>query len=224
VTATDFVLEAYERWAPVYPPVAHNPLMRVEEHAMRASWPDLRGRRVLDLACGSGRYSRLIRASGAAFVVSVDFCLPMLRRLPDSARICASMMRLPFRDGAFEAVICGLAVSHAPAIEEWMNEVTRVLAPGGTLLYSDFHPRASAAGLTRSFKDTEGVTRTVPHRIYGVERQLSAAARAGLVIEEVREPRVGHELTESFPGSEAFYRQHFELPIVVVARARKRPG
>jgi malonyl-CoA O-methyltransferase len=217
----DSILEAYTRWAPVYPPVPHNPLMRVEQLAMQASWPDLRDRRVLDLACGTGRYSRLIRASGAALVVGVDFCLPMLRRLAGCASVCASMMQLPFGDGAFDAIICGLAVSHAPSLEQWMSEVARALVPGGTLLYSDFHPRASEAGLTRSFKDAEGVTRTAPHRIYGVDTQRSAAARAGLVVEEIREPRVGRELTEPFTGSEGFYRQHFGLPIVLVARARK---
>lgn len=224
MTSMHSVLDAYARWAPLYPPVAHNPLMRVEQLAMRASWPDLRGRRVLDLACGSGRYSRLIRASGASLVVSLDFCLPMLRRLPGCGRVCASMMQLPFREGAFEAVICGLAVSHAQDIDAWMREVGRVLERGGVLLYSDFHPEASAAGLTRSFKDADGVSRTVPHRVYSVESQLSAATHAGLAVEEIWEPRVGHELTEPFPGSEAFYRQHHGLPIVLVARARKELG
>ncbi len=32
-------LAAYERWAPLYPPTAHNPLMRAEQHAMLDHWP-----------------------------------------------------------------------------------------------------------------------------------------------------------------------------------------
>src|ERR1700748_439160 len=59
-------LTAYERWAPLYPPVAHNPLMRVEQHAMLEAWPDMAGKRVLDLACGSGRYSNLLLEANAA--------------------------------------------------------------------------------------------------------------------------------------------------------------
>ena len=54
-------LTAYERWAPLYPPVAHNPLMRVEQRAILEVWPRMDGQRVLDLACGSGRYSNLSR-------------------------------------------------------------------------------------------------------------------------------------------------------------------
>jgi len=73
-------LQAYERWAPIYPPVAHNPLMRAEQQAMLERLPALAGRRVLDLACGSGRYSRLLLEAHAGRVVALDFCIPMLRQ------------------------------------------------------------------------------------------------------------------------------------------------
>ena len=56
-------LEAYERWAPTYPPEPHNPLMRAEQREVLTQLPVLAGRRVLDLACGTGRYAAL--AAGA---------------------------------------------------------------------------------------------------------------------------------------------------------------
>src|SRR4051794_3689257 len=77
MTAVEETLRAYRRWAPVYPPVAHNPLMRVEQQAMLDVWPDSAGRRALDLACGSGRYSQLLLEAGAGEVISLDFCMPM---------------------------------------------------------------------------------------------------------------------------------------------------
>src|SRR6201995_5919449 len=98
-------LSAYERWAPLYPPVAHNPLMRVEQQAMLQEWPTVAGLRVLDLACGTGRYPGLLAEAGAAEVVALDFCLPMLRQVPSGARVCASMMQLPFADHTFDVVI-----------------------------------------------------------------------------------------------------------------------
>jgi ubiquinone/menaquinone biosynthesis C-methylase UbiE len=214
-------LQAYERWAPVYPPVAHNPLMRAEQTAMLAAWPDVAGRRVLDLACGSGRYSRALLESNAAQVVSLDFCMPMLQRVVGSQRVCASMMQLPFRPDCFDVVVSGLALAHASGVRPWAVEVSRVLRAGGTLLYSDFHPEAARAGLTRSFKDAANVTFTVPHQLYSVAEQIEAASAAGLQLQAVRELRVGHELQESFPGSESFYRQWHGLPIVLVVRAAK---
>ncbi len=214
-------LEAYTRWAPIYPPFAHNPLMRVEQRSMSEMWPDVRGKQVLDLACGSGRYTRLLAETGAAEVISVDFCMPMLRQMPTSGRICASMMQLPFRDETFDAVVCGLALGHASDLGAWMREVARVLRAGGSLLYSDFHPQAAEAGLTRSFKDENDFTCTVPHARYGIEVQLAAALMAGFSIAEVREVRVGHELREPFAGSDSFYRNWHGLPIVLVVRGYK---
>jgi malonyl-CoA O-methyltransferase len=213
-------LQAYERWAPLYPPFAHNPLMRAEQAAMLELWPDTAGLRVLDLACGSGRYSRLLAAAGAR-VVSTDFCIPMLQQVGLPARVCASMMALPFAAGTFDVVVSGLAIGHAATLAPWMTEIARILRVGGTLVYSDFHPDAARAGLTRSFKDENDISCTVPHQLYEVESQLAAAADAGLTVEEVKNVRVGFELCESFPGCASFYRDRHALPIVLVVRARR---
>ena len=214
-------LAAYERWAPLYPPTAHNPLMRAEERAMAEHWPQVAGRRILDLACGTGRYSRLLLEARAAEVVAMDFCVPMLRQVTTATRVCGSMMQLPFPAQAFDVVISGLALGHAANVQAWMAEAARVLIPGGTLLYSDFHPEAARAGLTRSFKDQQDDTCTVPHSCFDVVSQREAAAAANLTIDIVHEVRVGVELREPFPKSEDFYRRWDGLPIVLVVRARK---
>jgi malonyl-CoA O-methyltransferase len=214
-------LAAYERWAPLYPPTAHNPLMRAEQQAMAAHWPPVAGKRALDLACGTGRYARLLTEAQAAQVVAMDFCVPMLRQVSADARVCGSMMQLPFAGQAFDVVISGLALGHAANVHSWMAEAARVLKSGGSLLYSDFHPEAARAGLTRSFKDGQNDTCTVPHRCYDVALQQEAAAAANLAIEVIHEVRVGIELKEPFPKSEEFYRRWDGLPIVLVVRARK---
>jgi malonyl-CoA O-methyltransferase len=214
-------LAAYERWAPLYPPTAHNPLMRAEQQAMLEHLPPLAGRYALDLACGTGRYSRLLAEAKAAQVVAMDFCVPMLRQVSAAARVCGSMMQLPFAGQAFDVVISGLALGHAADLHAWMAEVARVLSKGGTLLYSDFHPEAARAGLPRSFKDQGERTWTVPHRCYDLASQLEAAAASGLTVDTVHEIRVGVDLREPFPKSEDFYRRWHGLPIVLVVRARK---
>jgi ubiquinone/menaquinone biosynthesis C-methylase UbiE len=220
-TVVAATLEAYERWARIYPPVAHNPLMRAEQAAMLELLPAVTGSRVLDLACGSGRYSRLLLEAGAGPVVAVDFCVPMLQQVAAASRVCASMMRLPFRADLFDCIVCGLALGHATDIDSWMGEVARVLRPGGIFLYSDFHPAAARAGMTRSFKDEANETRTVPHQAYDPERQRAAAEAAGLTVRAVSEVRMGIELTESFTGSDSLYRDWHGLPVVLVVQASK---
>jgi malonyl-CoA O-methyltransferase len=217
----NLTLEAYDRWAPTYPPEAHNPLMRAEQKAMLARWPDVTGRLTLDLACGTGRYATLLAQSGARAVVAADFSAAMLRQVSVGTPVRADMAQLPFVDDAFDVVICGLALGHASDLLAWMGEIGRVLKEGGVLLYSDFHPEAALAGLTRSFKDERNRSFTLPHCRHGLSEQREALAAADLTIEAIDELRVGVECQEAFPGSEAFYRQWHGLPLVLVVRARK---
>jgi malonyl-CoA O-methyltransferase len=214
-------LAAYQRWAPLYAPVAHNPLMRAEQQAMLLYRPEVAGLRVLDLACGQGRYAQLLTQAQAGEVIALDFCMPMLTQVPSGSRVCASMMQLPFAADTFDVVISGLALGHATGVYPWMTEIARVLRSGGTLLYSDFHPDAARAGLIRSFKDTDNETCFVPHAEYSVDAQIDAADSAGLRVEVVHEVRVGIELREQFAKCEEFYRNWDGLPIVLVMRARK---
>jgi malonyl-CoA O-methyltransferase len=214
-------LRVYEHWAESYPPVPHNPLMRAEQEAMRQLWPAMSGRRVLDLACGSGRYARLAAAAGAATVLALDRSPQMLRQVAGATAVQGSMLRLPFAPGTFDLVLCGLAVGHARDLTAWMREVARVLAPPGALVYSDFHPRAAAAGHTRRFCDSNGEVHSVPHHQHTLAAHVRAANAAGLAIEAVREVRVGVELRETFPGSPEFYRRWHGLPVVLALRAGK---
>ncbi|HEX6570382.1 MAG TPA: methyltransferase domain-containing protein [Steroidobacteraceae bacterium] len=212
-------LEAYELWADTYAPEPHNPLMAAEQDAMVALLPDVRGRRVLDLACGTGRYSRLVATAPAALVVALDRSPAMLRRVTAGLCVQASMDRLPFTNCSFDVVISGLALGHAPDVGRWMQEVARVLAPGGTLLYSDFHPAASQRGLSRTFKDRSGRWHAVAQFCHAIEAQRHAAAAAGLTLQFVRELRAGIEFLEPFPGAQEFYERQYGTPLVLVVRA-----
>src|SRR5271156_4870176 len=107
-------LSEYECWAATYPPEPHNPLMRAEQRAMLAQWPNIAGTCALDLACGSGRYSSALTEQGAARIVSLDFSAEMLRRSASEGRVRGDMMHLPFASGIFDFIVSGLAVGHAP--------------------------------------------------------------------------------------------------------------
>lgn len=214
-------LEAYDRWAASYPPEAHNPLMRVEQQAMLAQWPAVAGRRALDLACGTGRYATLLAQSGASEVIAADFSGAMLRQVQAGKPVRANMMQLPFIHNAFDVVISGLALGHASDLRAWMSEIGRVLDKGGVLLYSDFHPEAARAGLTRSFKDERNRRFTLPHCCHDPSDQREALEAANLTLEVMCELRVGVDCQEPFPGSETFYRQWHGLPLVLIVRARK---
>ena len=213
--------QAYERWAPVYPPEPHNPVMDVEQRALLALCGDLQGRDVLDLACGSGRYGAIAAANGARSVVGLDRSVAMLARAVLPLRVRGDLVRLPLRGASFDIVLSGLALGHATDLDGCMREVARILRPGGRLAYSDFHDEAWRAGLTRSFKDAAGQGVTLPRDGFPPARHRAALLGAGLLIEEWHELRVGIEFTPAFSGSEAFYRRHHGVPLLLVVRARK---
>lgn len=203
------VLDAYARWAASYPAEAHNQFMRVEQQALLELLPDVSGAVVLDLGCGTGRYLKIVRARGAAAAVGLDLSPHMLRQavVVTTAVVRGDLASLPFRSGAAGIVICGLAVGHLPRLQGAISEMGRVLAPGGTLLYSDFHPVAYRAERRRPF-EADGRSYAVEHHPHLYPVHEAACAAADLDIDAVREPA----------GSDG-------VPAVLVIRARKqKPG
>lgn len=217
----DQTLAAYELWAATYAPTPHNPLMRAEQAAMLEYWPDVEGKRALDLACGSGRYTALLARDQPDCLVALDFSAAMLRQVQAANRVRASMMHLPFVAESFDVVISGLALGHAPALQPWVDEVSRVLDRGGLLLYSDFHPEAARAGMVRSFQLDSSRTITLPHACYDAAVQRRALESAGLTVEVMHELRVGQEFQEVFPGCDRFYRDWDGVPLLLIVRASK---
>jgi malonyl-CoA O-methyltransferase len=184
--------EAYERLAAAYPPHAHNRLMEMEQAALLPLLDGTRPRRALDLGCGSGRYLRLLAARGVPEVVGADLSPAMLSRAREtgSALVRGGASCLPFAARSFDLVVCALVVGHLAALDPVIAEVARVLRPGGVLAYSDLHPAGTLAGWERSLPDGKGGTVSVVQHLHLYQDHLRACGRAGLAIEDVREPRV----------------------------------
>jgi SAM-dependent methyltransferase len=98
-----------------------------------------RGVQLLDLATGTGAIAHLAAARGAS-VVGVDASTGMLEvartRSPGLDLSLANAYALPFADGAFDVVTCGLALSHFAERDRALAEVLRILRPGGMLVAS----------------------------------------------------------------------------------------
>jgi malonyl-CoA O-methyltransferase len=206
------VAEAYERWAPCYPPHAHNLLMELEETAVLDLLPAIQGRAALDLACGSGRMLRHLIERGAAPVVGLDLSGAMLNRARSVAGnlVRADMRFLSLRPKTFDLVTCSLAVGHVRELHTVLKEMARVAVPGGTIVYSDLHPAGVTLGWKRTFRDQNGREFSVKHHFHDLAEHEAACAAAGLRIEQKREPQ-----TRSAAGQSG-------TPALLAIRARRQ--
>jgi dolichol-phosphate mannosyltransferase len=86
---------------------------------------------VLDVGCGSTQI-----LNGAPQMVGIDILASKLRfmRRPGRRLINASLYALPFRDEAFEVVVCSQVIEHVPEREEVFTELIRLVKPGGSLI------------------------------------------------------------------------------------------
>jgi SAM-dependent methyltransferase len=116
-------------------PDAHGPLPAYE-HAHRYAFAAsvLEGRRVLDLACGAGYGTRILRAAGAE-VVALDLDRGCARAAGPPA-LCGRAERLPLGDASLDAVVCFEAIEHVPEPARVLDEIARVLARSGVAFLS----------------------------------------------------------------------------------------
>ena len=94
--------------------------------------PSLAGQVVLDLACGTGRYGLIAQERGARGVISIDNSPAMLAGNPLRASRCRRRpKRFRWRATSMDVVLCGLALGHLPRLQPSLDEIARVLKPGG---------------------------------------------------------------------------------------------
>ncbi len=112
--------------------------------------------RVLDLACGTGDFSRAFAAANPAMVIGCDFAQGMLAHAvrreaaPSQRRIgwCgADALRLPFDDATFTVTSCAFGVRNWQDLGSGLREMHRVLHPGGRTVILEFSmPKAPLIG------------------------------------------------------------------------------
>ncbi len=98
---------------------------------------------VLDVACGTGDFSRVFAAAKPRSVIGCDFAHEMLVRAVsrEGPRIewCeADALRLPFDNGSFSIVSCAFGIRNLQKLEAGLREFHRILRPGGRAVVLEF--------------------------------------------------------------------------------------
>jgi ubiquinone/menaquinone biosynthesis methyltransferase len=101
-----------------------------------------RGERALDLACGTGDIAMAVAARGAT-TVGLDITHRMVElgkaRSTAVRFVTGDMTNLPFGSQQFDLVTTGYGLRNVPDLDAALDEIARVLKPGGRMLSLDFN-------------------------------------------------------------------------------------
>jgi SAM-dependent methyltransferase len=162
------------------------------------------GGRVLELACGTGRVTRHLRAAlpGAATLVATDLNEPMLvyarAAVPDAGIVWqqADAQALPFEEASFDVVVCQFGLMFLPDKVQGLREARRVLATGGVFIAAVWesvaenpHARSIEAVLAELFPDDPPRFLDSPHGYHDsgrIRADYEAAGWETVSIESLR--------------------------------------
>lgn len=187
------VTAGYAEWAAGYDTV-RNPIILAEEpvvHELLSRYP--RGA-ALDAACGTGRHAAFLAALGHE-VTGIDATAEMLEkakaRVPSAQFETADLLAIPLPDGAMDCAVCTLALTHCADLGPPVQELARVVRPGGRVVVSDVHPLMVLLGVHGGYRQSDTAYGVVRNHVHLASDYLTAFRKAGLRVIKCIEPLWG---------------------------------
>jgi SAM-dependent methyltransferase len=149
-----------------------------------------RGSKVLDVACGTGVVA-LTAARHGAKVTGLDLTAALIAHAKENAALAHADVdfhegdaeALPFADGAFDVVLSQFGHIFAPRPDVVLDEMLRVLRPGGTIAFSTWPPELFVGRFfttVAKYSPTPPPANVAPPPLWGdpnvVRERLGAAA------------------------------------------------
>lgn len=183
----------YDALAELSEQTANSPLRKFyEEHTMFEVLGDLRGLTVLDLACGTGLYTRRLKERGVKCVLGVDNSEGMIayaRHLESKKPLGVEYLVKDAADlgdvGTFDCVVGTYLLHYAPTRESLFamcTHIRKVLKPGGRFVTICMNPAINVTdpsyylnyGFQVSGGQGDGGALTLEIVLPGMETKLSA--------------------------------------------------
>lgn len=166
---------------------------------------DLPGRdRILDVGCGTGEFTRVLREESEAAIVGLDADRSLLDRVEADGRALGDATRLPFREGAFDLVVCQALLVNLPDPAAAIAEFARVSRD----LVAAVEPDNAAVTVASTVAaESRLAARAREAFIAGVDTDVTLGEVSGLFADaglaDVETSRYDHRRTIEPPYSEA---------------------
>jgi malonyl-CoA O-methyltransferase len=195
-------LEGHRIWSSTYDD-GSNPLLALDSRVLRHRLGTLSNLRVIDVACGTGRWMMEAHAQGAE-IAGLDLCAEMLSiaaaKQPLRGRlVLGNATQLPFSSGLADLALCSMAIGYFPSLQSAFLEMSRVVRRGGRVVVSDIHPDVMAAGWKRSFRQGAS-SYEMDHQTFGIQQLNDAAKQFSLKLSWQTSAHFG-------PPEEAIFRR-----------------
>jgi toxoflavin synthase len=220
----------------------------IEQYTLLELLGDLRGKSILDLACGEGYYSRIFKRHGVSRVLGVDLSARMI----DLAR--ASEVKSPLgveyvvgdattfeSDETFDIVTAAYLLNYADTTEmlfKMCRTVSRFLRPGGRFVAVNNNPSQSPQrftatkkyGFVKSVDEPLKAGTPITYTIFqdggsfsfdNYYLSLEAHEQALAAADLCNVEWVRPRLSPEWPGDPAFWGDFFEDPSIIFLQCRK---
>ncbi len=156
--------ELFDNWPDEYENWFSTPLGKlIKEFELNLILRMLRpqeGEHILDAGCGTGIFTSDIISKGAS-VTGLDISKPMLMKASLKTGngfncICADMLKLPFKDCAFDKTVSITAIEFIKDAARALSELARVTKPGGAIVAATLNSLSPWAEKRRKAADKEG--------------------------------------------------------------------
>src|SRR3989344_1642066 len=130
---------------------SHNHYIRFEDYQanlvikfLKSRNISLKGKKILDIGCGRGGYSRQFAIEGAK-VTALDITREYFQNIENVSFSLGDATKMSFKDNSFDFIFCSSIIEHIKQPEKLVSEIHRVLKKGA-VCYLSFPPFWSPVG------------------------------------------------------------------------------
>ena len=178
--------EAYDIWARSYDSQPDNLMLVLDEQVFTEllGMVKITGSSIVDLGCGTGRHWKKILDQApqqlTGFDVSENMLTMLQQKFPQAVtHVIHNNSLQPLADNSCDLLISTLTIAHienaAAALQEW----SRVLKPGGSVIITDYHPIALGKGAKRTFKHDDKLV-AIKNYVYPISNIITMAKQLKL--------------------------------------------
>ena len=218
---------AFAAWAHVYDSQA-NPLLALEERYLSCLLPKIDGKDILDAGCGTGRWlQKFMQLGSPQSLHGVDSSAEMLavarsKHVKTTSLVMAQLPALPLPSDSIDLALCSFVLSYIRDINEFTQQIRRVVRDGGDVFLVDMHPdTARELNWTRGFH----VNFSLSYEERSIETVIDAMIERGFQLVGFYEPTFEKPEQAIFEknGKLPAYQQAEGRPPIYILHFRREP-